>query len=89
VLKGAEGLLRRYRPTLLVECEERHNPGGTKRLFDYLDGLNYQGRFLKNDRMHDIAQFDPIANQKFADQPWTDSNPYTYNFFFFPVTPPD
>lgn len=36
VLKGATSLINRCRPVLLVECEERHSPGGTERLFKFL-----------------------------------------------------
>ncbi|HEX7095394.1 MAG TPA: FkbM family methyltransferase, partial [Acidimicrobiales bacterium] len=46
VLRGAERLLRRDRPTLLVECEERHHPGATAALRAYLEGLGYEGLFV-------------------------------------------
>ena len=36
VLTGAKSVIKQCRPVLLIECEERHNPGGPAKLFDYL-----------------------------------------------------
>ena len=41
VLAGAEATIRRDRPNLLVECEERHNPGGPARLASMLASWGY------------------------------------------------
>ena len=41
VIKGAENTIRQYSPNLLIELEERLNPGCTGRLRSKLDGLGY------------------------------------------------
>jgi FkbM family methyltransferase len=79
VLRGAEQLIRRCRPTLLVECEERHHAGGTTALFAYLNGLGYSGGFLRDGNLRDLSEFDATRDQR-----WGVSDPYIYNFLLFP-----
>ncbi|HYE50112.1 MAG TPA: FkbM family methyltransferase [Azospirillaceae bacterium] len=42
VLQGAADLIRRCRPVLLVEIEERHNPGSFARVVSYLEAFGYR-----------------------------------------------
>ena len=41
VLKGAADTLSRWRPSLIVEIEERHNPGGLARIRALFGGMGY------------------------------------------------
>src|SRR6476620_10243461 len=41
VLACASSLIERCRPVLLVECEDRHNPGGPAALFSHLKKAGY------------------------------------------------
>ena len=79
VLTGAKSVIKQCRPVLLIECEERHNPGGPAKLFDYLGSLGYLGRFVRDGAICDIADF-----KVRRDQNLDSAAPYIYNFFFFP-----
>lgn len=48
-LDGAMATINRDRPTLLIELEERHNPGCVGRVAARLAALGYQARFLDQD----------------------------------------
>ena len=63
VLSGALDTLRTSRPTLLIEIEERHNPGALQRLTALLGGLGYGGWFLDDGRMRPIGEFDLKRDQ--------------------------
>jgi FkbM family methyltransferase len=77
VLRGARSIISRNRPVLLVECEERHNPGGPAKLFEFMNELNYSGRFISKGKICDVTDFSVGTSQ--------DSKaPYIYNFFFLP-----
>lgn len=67
VLDGAEGILLRDRPTLLIEIEERHNPGGLERIRARLEGMGYSGRFLRHEEWHPLREFDAAIHQRTSD----------------------
>jgi FkbM family methyltransferase len=79
VLHGGRRIIETFRPIFLVECEERHGHGNLRDLFLFFDQLQYFGYFLKNDHLISINDFDQCA-----DQTKGVSDPYIYNFFFFP-----
>jgi FkbM family methyltransferase len=58
LLKGAEGLLRRHHPSLLVEIEQRHQDADVRDTFDYLAGLGYAGYAIYRDGLRPLARFD-------------------------------
>jgi FkbM family methyltransferase len=49
-LRGGEALLRRDRPVLLVEIEERHHAGSSDRIIAWLEGLGYETFYLDRPR---------------------------------------
>lgn len=63
VLRGAEGLLRRDRPALLVEIEQRHQSGDIRDTFAYLLGLGYEGYALTESSLIPLAAFDVQRHQ--------------------------
>jgi FkbM family methyltransferase len=79
VLEGASSLIERCRPVLLIECEERHNPGGPAALFRGLKKAGYIGRFLREGIICDIGEFS-LTRDQVGDACAT----YINNFFFFP-----
>jgi FkbM family methyltransferase len=79
VLEGASSLIERCRPVLLIECEERHNPGGPAALFSHLKKAGYIGRFLREGAICDTAEFS-LTRDQLGDP----GAPYINNFFFFP-----
>jgi FkbM family methyltransferase len=80
VLNGALRIIETHKPIFLVECEERHGVGNVAGLFDFFAKIKYFGYFLKNGRLTSIEEF-----SQSRDQTWALSNPYIYNFFFFPT----
>ncbi len=67
VLRGAAKLLRRDRPNVIVEIEERHHPDGAViEVFDFFRNLDYNSRFLHNGRWHQMSEFDEHTNRRIA-----------------------
>ncbi len=64
VLRGAIGLLSREKPNIVVEVEERHNPGSVKRVSDFLSGLGYDGFYLHEAELTPIAEFRLARDQQ-------------------------
>lgn len=63
VLRGADGILHRYRPTLLVALEARHHKDDIQRCFDYLLALGYRGFALYGDGLRPLEAFDLQRDQ--------------------------
>ncbi len=77
VFHGAERLLQRSRPNIIVELEERHRPGILGNAFAYLAALGYRGWFLCAGNVLPIGEFDASRHQRFGI-----SRPYIANFVF-------
>ena len=64
VLRGGERTLRRWRPALVLEVEERHRPdGGVAEVFDYLRSIGYAGRAVRHDGLVPLDRFDVERDQ--------------------------
>jgi FkbM family methyltransferase len=92
VLKGSRQTLVRCRPRLLIEIEERHAPGSTKRIPKFLARLGYQGFFCHARRLRPIQEFDPKVHQNTINAPRFIGiqrrqafSEYINNFLFFPI----
>lgn len=87
VLAGGMGLIERDRPTLLIEIEERHNPGALDRITRRLTEIGYHGSFLRDD-WQDIASFTPDLQDARhllpGAYPTRRAIPYVNNFLFRP-----
>lgn len=86
VLRGATDTLRRCRPVLSVEIEERHRPGSLRAVPALLAGLGYLGFYEFWGEWRDIAGFDPAAMQRGSPSPasFEVSDPYVFCFYFVP-----
>jgi FkbM family methyltransferase len=83
VLEGAHGTLERYRPALLIECENRHRPDGdVGTVFSFLHSFGYEGSFFLNGTRRSLTEFDPSIHQRI--EPGATSTPrgYVNNFAF-------
>lgn len=80
VLDGALDTIRRERPNLILELEERHHPGITKQVFDLLAGFGYQGLFLWDGKMLPHKTFDPAIHQQLRHG--RPAGLYAWNFVF-------
>jgi FkbM family methyltransferase len=60
VIEGAQETIKRSRPVLIIESEDRHNPGAPRRLADALSGLGYLTFYLKDRR---LMEFHTLRNE--------------------------
>lgn len=86
VLRGAEGVLRRSQPALIVEIEQRHPDADVQATFDYLLGLGYAGYAVHADGLRPLAEFDVERDQlAFLGEdfiPYGVDQGYVYDFLF-------
>ena len=96
VLDGAVATIRRCRPRMLVEVEERLSPGGLARAKAYFKKLGYRGYYVHNGQLKLIDQFSIAELQRPSDLPDLTATlkererfgPYIYNFIFLPRDEP-
>jgi FkbM family methyltransferase len=80
VLAGAADTIRRERPNLLIEMEQRHTRQPIEDSIRAVEQMGYTGLFLNRGIMCGITAFDPEAMHRQAvDQPG-----YVFNFIFIP-----
>ncbi len=86
VLHGALGTLRRCRPVLSVEIEERHRTGSTRAVPALLAQLGYRGFYEFWGEWRPIEGFDPAVMQHASPSPasFEVSDPYVFCFYFVP-----
>ena len=82
VLNGARATIARCLPVLLIECEERMNPGGLDKLIHYFDQWKYICKYLKDGELHNVSEFRHDRDQVQG------VSPYINNFFFIPSRHP-
>lgn len=78
VLRGATETIKRSRPSLLIEIEERHKPGATTDIPRMLADLGYAGWFLLEGGWRPFSAFDAAEHQRVGE------SPYVNNFVFLP-----
>ncbi len=77
VFRGAEETLTRDHPTLLFECEARHDPSRSmSEVFGYLQGLGYKGSYFLAGHRLPLNEFDESQHQV------PGRRPYANNFLF-------
>jgi FkbM family methyltransferase len=85
-LKGAEGILARHAPALLIEAEERHRQDAVASVSNFLAGFGYVGMMLVKGTLTSIDQFDPRTHQRIDDVQALDRGEvpegYVNNFIF-------
>jgi FkbM family methyltransferase len=90
VLHGAAQTLRRNRPTLVIEAEERHHLGAVAAITEFLSGLGYTGHFTLDGIRRPIGEFDAALHQNPASivgwkDGWATHGTYVNNFVFVPA----
>jgi FkbM family methyltransferase len=63
VLDGGRETIASDRPCLLIEIEERHNPGGFSRIDKSLSALGYEGFYFERGKRRPARTFDSAGNQ--------------------------
>ena len=83
VLKGAARILRQHAPLLVFECENRHlGPRNVQDIFSYLGEFGYRGRFIFQQRLFPISEFDAAVHQRQDGEWFWKSKDYCNNFIF-------
>jgi FkbM family methyltransferase len=80
VLAGAVRTILENRPVVLVESEDRHNPGAPKRVADRFARLGYEGFFIKKRRLLPVGA---LSSQD-VDPAGLDGGIYINNFIYTP-----
>jgi FkbM family methyltransferase len=86
VLRGARETLRNCRPCLSIEIEERHRPGSTRAVPEFLRELGFEGWFEFFGEWRHIEDLDVATMQRASPSPaeFTVSHPYVFTFYFVP-----
>jgi FkbM family methyltransferase len=89
VLRGAADTLRRNRPAIVVEAEERHHPRAVAAITEFLTQLGYAGYFDIGDGRRPVEEFDAAEHQNPAniggpEDDWAVYGVYVNNFVFLP-----
>ena len=87
VIKGGINTIRKWRPLLVIEIEERHHPGESWNIINFVERLGYKAEFFKDQALHPINEFDfdkmqNIENLKHPCGPT--KGEYINNFVFMP-----
>lgn len=77
VLEGSLELLKRDKPSLLIEIEERHKPDSVSSINKLLTGLGYVGFFYMDEWLNSLESFDLEKYQNFGSE-----DIYIFNFIF-------
>ncbi len=84
-LAGAADTIARCKPIVIVECEERHNRGGTQRIARFFTDVHYDGFFIYENKLRSVSEFDPVRMQDVRQMKSADggrSTNYVNNFIF-------
>lgn len=86
VLAGADRTVSDCRPVLVVEIEERHNPGAISRIAGKMRDRQYAGLFYDLAGLRPIETFDPAVDQPKANVSEKGrTGRYINNFVFIPT----
>lgn len=81
VLLGAEETIYKCRPILIIEIEQRHISFSILEVFNIVLSFNYDGYFLRNNKMEPLSSFDYERDQAHYENNVKDRN-YINNFIF-------
>lgn len=80
VLAGGRETIAGNRPVVLVEAEDRHNPGAPGRVADWFAALGYEGFFIKQRRLLPVEALSAAD----TDPAGLDGRGYVNNFIYLP-----
>jgi FkbM family methyltransferase len=86
VLKGAERIVKKDKPLIVMECEARQHPErGIEHVLRHLESLGYRGRFVFRGKMLPASDFDASVHQREDGEWFWKSKDYVHNFIFSPT----
>ena len=80
VIEGAQETIKKFKPTMVIEMEEKHNQIPIEDQISSLEKLGYKCCVLINEK---IIQIEEIDLNKFHRNP-TSNDSYLFNFIFYP-----
>jgi len=80
VLAGGRQTIVGSRPVVLVEAEDRHNPGAPRRVAEWFDEVEYEGFFVRDRRLVPVAEL----SLEDVDPAGLDRQVYINNFIYLP-----
>lgn len=81
VIRGALGTIRRERPTVMIEMEERHTSRPIEQSLADMAALGFEISFLRDGRLHPVSEMDPEHDHRRRyKQPG-----YVFNFIMRPM----
>jgi FkbM family methyltransferase len=82
VLRGGIEMLKKHRPNLLIEIEQRHSAVPIGETFAFIESQGYRGEFLTPDRQpHELSEFKMDVHQPEN----AARGQYVSNFIFMPA----
>jgi len=83
VLQGGKETIIQNSPNILIEIEERHNPGAIKNVFELLSEFGFKGFFLVHGKLKSLDQFSLKIHQDLRNiQGNKKTGLYVNNFIF-------
>jgi FkbM family methyltransferase len=82
MLNGSKSVLQRDHPDVLIEIEERHNPGGVARIVNMLAAIGYEGWFGFAGKLVPAETFESQAHQELVNGKAAHSARYGHMFVF-------
>lgn len=80
LLKGSLETIKKNKPCLLVEIEQRHNNGEISEIFKFIEDLSYKGYFLDEGKLKNLSEFNTKTHQQITN--FNLKGKYINNFFF-------
>ncbi len=82
MLAGSQSVLQRDRPDVLIEIEERHNPGGVARVVTLLAAMDYKGWFGFSGELVQVDAFESQTHQEVVNGKAAHPGRYGHMFVF-------
>ncbi len=78
VIKGGDATIKREKPLILIEIEQRHLDVPMECVFNELIGYGYRGYFIYKHQLMPLSEFSVSVHQNLL----VNANDYVNNFFF-------
>lgn len=80
VLRGSLDTIKREKPNMIIEIEERHKSNSIKSVTEFLKKLDYEAYFFDGNELFNISKFNYALHHDFRKEN------YIYNFIFIHST---
>lgn len=81
LLQGSLETIKRNKPCLLIEIEQRHNSEKISKIFQYIENLGYKSYFFDEKKLKNLSIFQTNTHQNISN--FNSKGKYINNFLFF------